>query len=535
MPPVAAINVSPEMSAKSSNPSFYMADWFEWLFLLACLVAGFFVLQWLTPMGLSNVAVDSGKEPLDVVHTIAQGDWMKFFSYFSAQPLYAVLVSIITGLRQFQVGHALAIDEIYSLLVTINLGLYWFSIFMVHWFIRRQVAKPYSYLITILYALAPMTLSSYMALDGGLLFTLLACYTLHWIDRALAKKDHPGFIKKFGSDNLSRSALLIGLSIAASPLGYALLGAFVLSALCSKKVTVMDTIKSTGLVLVAMIPVWGWQLFTVLQGWQGSWSVKLPSVGPSLIAALGQIFVSLTGNGGYQWLQDFPIAIIALLAWLALGVLVGCFRYSGLAAFTLIFSGIMGAVLVGPLPNTAGLFPIVLLMLYWAILQLGSWFAKLKLPVQKVLFPSGTLVILALMGLGFWQAGGAAMPDTQNLPKLSAKELSAASLMDKAKTLVNPEARAESSKAEGYANLYRWMQRNVPSQAKIAGLDNLTDNVVEAKDHYQDSNFTRSQYIIESVSNGNSSSFQTWLNRRERNVQLVYNDTWANVQVWEVN
>jgi len=314
-----------------------------------------------------------------------------------------------------------------------------------------------------------------------------------------------------------------------------LLGPLILSAICSKKAAVIDTIKTTGLVLAAMLPVWGWQLFTVLQGWQGSWSVKLPSIGPSLISALGQIFVSLAGHGGYQWLQDFPIAIMALLAWLALGVLVGCFRHSGLAAFTLIFSGLMGAVLVGPLPNTAGLFPIVLLVLYWAILQLGTWFAKLKLPVLKVLFPSGTLVILALMGLGFWQAGGAPMPNAQNLPKMAAAELSPSSLMDKAKTLVNPEARAESSKAEGYANLYRWMQRNVPANAKVAGLEHLTDTVAEAKDQYQASNFTRSQYIIESVASGNSPSFQTWLNRRERNVQLVYNDTWANLQVWEVN
>jgi len=103
----------------------------------------------------------------------AEGRFWAGFSATSIPPIAPLLLAVL-----FKARHALDLPAQVECFKILNLVLYGISIAQVHYFVRRQIEKPYAFAITALYALAPPTLNMLWSLDSQMTFMVVSMATL---------------------------------------------------------------------------------------------------------------------------------------------------------------------------------------------------------------------------------------------------------------------------------------------------------------------------------------------------------------------
>lgn len=531
---------------------YHEETWFEILFIAGSFFVGFMLFKGLMP------PIEMGPDAIQTVamaKLFSEGRILDAFARFNLPPVYPLLMALVIKIK-----HSTELPKLVDGFHTLNLILYFLSIGLVHFFVRRQIPKPYTFIITGLYVLAPATLGMVWAINPQMIYMVLSMASLIAIDISLSKESALG-------GQLSRGEIILcgvcmGLSILSWQVGYTLLVAFFF-------VTVKRFgLKKSGLILSVIIlclsPFIGRDLFYVLRSPQ-------PYVGPtvSIVESMAnqgffrtveayadRIIVNVTDHAlgdlnlaSVDHLAHTPkssgpsridveqkpwvrwvIAIVAIT-----GAIYGLYQYTGIGTLYLCTYVVTALAL---LPNAgldlAPVLPLLLFYLYFGLLRMGQWFQKLDMPLlTKIAVPvlTGWILLATFTShLSLFRSGGHRKINGHK-PKIM--------YMSTAK---DPETRLQQAQTgSAHRRAMDWLKEHTEPDAKVAtprpeAMSRLTGTdgkkaPDEAEQKQLQSELGQYNYLVEE----GASKISPAQANKGNGLKMVYEDVPGKIRIWQVN
>jgi hypothetical protein len=314
---------------------------------------------------------------------------------------------------------------------TLNIGFYLLSIILVYVFSNRNIRKPYGYLITLFYALCPLTLSAATSIHPTLLFLDLIFLALLAIDKGFVDKGEG--LTKF---QLTFACFWIVLAILTKNAGYALFLAFI--PLCNHCLGFRTTL-TTVLIIFGLISPWMLRemyfrnveyapKIQALSGVQNSLdpfengqTLGMQAVYENTRDFSHDIVQTLLGGSQidpaeiqHTVQEKLPLEMMmdsmGDTRWVTWGLM-------GLLFFGLVFAArsntsigglflasFVGMVLFFPVEKPPHyllpILPLVLFYLFMGLMRFGDWLAQVKIPLNTVSIPAISCVLLIACVLG---------------------------------------------------------------------------------------------------------------------------------------
>ncbi len=536
--------------AGSGRP-YYEETWFEILFIGACCFVGYMLfIVLMPPVEMSTSAIHA----VSMAKLFAEGRILEAFSRFNLPPVYPALMALVIKIK-----HTTDLPKLIQGFHWLNVGLYFVSIGLVHFFVRRQIPKPYTLIITALYVLAPATLGMVWSISPQMTYMVLSLASLIAIDISLSKESALG-------GQLSRGEIILcgvcmGLSILSWQVGYTLLIAFFFVTV--KRFGLKKSAMILSVIILSLSPFIGRDLFYVIRSPQ-------PYVAPS-----ANIVNNMANEGFFRTVETyadrvirnvtnhalgdvnlasvdrlahtprrtgpshFDIADKAWVRWIVafvaiVGAIYGLYQYTGIGTLYLCTYVITASAL---LPNAgltlAPVLPLLLFYLYFGLLRTGQWFQKLDMPLlTKLVVPVLTAWILLsniTTHLNMLRTGNHHTAQAHS-PKIM--------YMSTAKT---PEGRLEEAQTgSAHRRAMEWLDAHTKPESKIAtprpgALSRLTGedgkgSPDQAEQAQLKNELGQYNYLVEEGASKITAARGTSVN----GLKLVYEDVPGRIRIWQV-
>lgn len=540
---------------------YYEQTWFEPVFLAAGCGVLFLLFRGLMPAVDLNPGVIQN---LSMAKLFAEGRYLDAFSQFNMPPVYPLLLSLVIHLK-----HTTELPKLIAGFQYVNLGLAMISSILVYFFVRRQIAKPYTFIITGLYLIAPSTLGMAWALSPEMVYMVLSLACLIVIDISLSKESALG-------GQLSRGEIILcgaflGLSILSWQVGYLMMIAFFFVML--KRFGLKKSAMVIVSIMLCISPFIARDLFYVVrspQSYFGSsasliqevthrgvfrtmetyadnimMNLSQNTIGELNLSSLDQLahtpertapsHIGLTQKVWVRWL----IGLIAII-----GAIYGLYQYTGIGTlylYTYVITAL--ALLPGAGLDLAPALPLLLFYLYYGLLRTGQWMHRLDMPLlSKITVPVLTVWILLCTittHLGHVH-GGYAMhviePSAPRPPKVM--------YMSTSKV---PESRLQEAQTiSAHRRAMDWLKLHTPSTAKVgtprpqAAEEVASNQVVSAKGNTKEDadarqkamqrEYSQYDYLVEE----GSTQISPAKAGSGSGLKLVYEDVPGRIRIWQV-
>ncbi len=400
------------MSAEGAKP-YYHETWFEPVFAVTCLLVLFLLYHGLMP------AVEMNPNVIQTVamsKLFAEGRFADAFSRFNMPPIYPLLLAFVIKLR-----HTSELPKLVESFQTLNLVLAMISAGLVHYFVRRQIPKPYVFIITGLYVLAPSTLSMAWSLGPQMTYMVMSMATMIVIDISLSKESVMG--GQLSRGEIILCGVFLSLAILSWQVGYLLLLAF--TCVMLKRFGLKKSLQVTSGIMLCISPFIARDVFYVVRSpqeyTQSTQSIMQSVKQEGLIETVGvyadHIMLNLARNAigdlnlsSLDRIAQTPSATtpnrIGLtekvwLRWLigivaTVGTIYGLSQYTGIGS---IYMCIYVITAMAVLPSAglvlSPLLPLLLFYLYGGMIRTGEWMARLDMPlISRIASPVLTVWIL---------------------------------------------------------------------------------------------------------------------------------------------
>lgn len=386
------------MSGESGKP-YYLETWFEPAFAVACLVVLFLLFHGLMPSMDMNTNVI---QTVSMAKLFSEGRFADAFSRFNMPPIYPLLLALVIKIR-----HTTELPRLLESFQTLNLILCMLSAGLVHYFVRRQIAKPYTFIVTALYVLSPSTVGMAWTLGPQMTYMVFSMATLVAIDISLSKESVLG-------GQLSRGEVILcgaflSLSILSWQVGYLMMLAFMCVML--KRFGLKKSFQVTVGIMLCISPFIGRDIFYAVrspQDYTASTTAIMRSVhDQGLFRTVGVYADNIMLNLARNAIGDLNLSSLdriaqtprttapnrigftekAWLRWLVgLVAIVGAFygfsQYTGVGAFYLCTYVITAMALLPSAGLPIGLvIPLLIFYLYAGLLKTGEWMHRLDMPL----------------------------------------------------------------------------------------------------------------------------------------------------------
>lgn len=382
-----------------SDKPYYEETWFEVVFVAACFFALFLLFYGLMPpVNINNSVIQN----VAMAKLFSEGRVLDAFARFNMPPIYPLLLAIIIKIK-----HSTELPRLIEGFRILNLGLGMVSVGLVHYFVRRQLSKPYLFIITGLYALAAPTLGMAWSLSPQMIYMVLSMGCLIAIDISLSTESAMG--GQLSRGEIILCGVFLALSILSWQVGYLMMIAFFFVML--KRFGLKKSATVIGGIMLAISPFIGRDVFYVIRSPQ-------PYIEPSV-----SIVRSLNDRGLFRTMEKYADHILinlthhavgelnlgsldsiahtprkttpshygitqeAWLRWLIglvaiVGAVYGMFQYTGIGSIYLC-TYVIGALALLPNAglNVAPVIPLLLFYLYYGLLRTGQWLQRLDMPL----------------------------------------------------------------------------------------------------------------------------------------------------------
>lgn len=534
-----------------SGKPYHEETWFELAFIAACCGVGFLLFKVLMPpVEMSPEAIQT----VSMAKLFADGRVLDAFARFNLPPVYPALVALVIKLK-----HSSELPKLIDGFHILNLVFYFLSIGLVHFFVRRQIPKPYTFIITGLYMLAPATLGMVWSISPQMVYMVLSLTSLLVIDISLSKDSAMG--GQLSRGEIILCGLCMGLSILTWQVGYTLLIAFFFITI--KRFGLKKSAMILAAIILSLSPFIGRDLFYVARSPQ-------PYVGPSVT-----ILQSITHRGFFSTMETYADRIIAnvthdtlgslnlasvdrvahtprsngparisigektwvrwLIALVAIvGAIYGLYIYTGIGTLYLCTYVITALALIpsAELP-LAPVIPLLLFYLYYGLLRTGQWFQRMDMPIlTKIAVPilTGWILLANLTThLSLFRSDGHRMGKTHQ-PKVM--------YMSTAK---QPATRLEEAQTgSAHRRAMDWLKAHTAPDAKVAtprpeAISRLTGDDGKNKPDQTEQKQLSSElkeynYLVEEGAARITPAKNTDVN----GLKMVYEDIPGKIRIWEV-
>lgn len=537
-----------------SGKPYFEETWFEVVFIAACFFVMFLLFYGLMP----PVEIHNGViQNVAMAKLFSEGRFLDAFARFNLPPIYPLLLAAIIKFK-----HSAELPRLIESFRILNLALGMISAGLVHFFVRRQVCKPYVFIITALYALASPTLGMAWSLSSQMIYMVLSLATLIAIDISLSKESAMG-------GQLSRGEIIVcgvflGLSILSWQVGYLIMIAFFF--VMVKRFGLKKSSMVIGCIMLALSPFVGRDLFYVIRSPQ-------PYVEPAV-----SIVRSLNNRGLFRTMETYADNILinlthhaigdlnlssldriahppqktapsrigitqqAWLRWLIgivaiVGAGYGLYQYTGIGSIYLCTYVITAlALLPNAGLNLALVLPLLLFYLYYGLLRTGQWLQRLDMPLlARITVPVTTVwIILCTLTTHLGHARG-------GYHYRSAAKGHAPKVMYMS-TASAPDSRLEAAQTtSAHRRAMEWLQAHTPESAKVgiprpeaaselaAGKDNSATG--KARRAAVKSELEQYDYLVEE----GASKISKAKAASGLGLKLVYEDVPGRIRIWQVN
>jgi hypothetical protein len=383
---------------------YHEEDWFEYALLGACFLIGYLLFRALMPT--ATVSMETWNV-LTMAELFSEGRFFEAFAGTNIPPICPLLMGLVIKMR-----HAIDPPAQIENFKMLNLALYGLSIAQVHYFVRRQIERPYAFAITVLYALAPPTLNMLWSLDSQMTYMVISMATLMTIDVALSPGSELG--GWLSQREVEVCGLMLWLTVLSHQIGYTLLLAFF--CILFKRFGFSKSISIVGTILLFLSPFIGRDLISALRNIavytapsqaiirqtsrrgpikviqkyvdRSSFALADQTIGTLNFTSLDRRAANVPQPSGpasvkianYNWIR-WVLAGLALM-----GAIYGLTLYTGIGTSYLTIYVVMALVLLPHFNiSLAPVLPLLLFCLYFGVRQLGTWFQDSPLPVSRFL------------------------------------------------------------------------------------------------------------------------------------------------------
>ncbi len=485
---------------------------------------------------------------------LASGQFNQIFLQWDTQPVYPlILAAILKSVPQ------ISDTSLTDTLKTLNLWFYLGSILLVHWYVRNQIRKPYSLIITTLYALAPVTLIHSLHISPDMTYILLSIAALWSVDMIIGKNG-----ENVTTEKLVWCCFWVLLAALTHFAGYFLLAAF--ATLLFKALDLKRAIVAAGTLLVLTAP-WLFTQFFQPQLTQADrspmqWLDPPKQHSGSLLEftqqrtqqlatdttqqTIGTLNLSFLGS--QQQAQQFHFNQVDWLRWLVAGLVLtglffGAWNHSGISSLYLGFY-LLSTFFQTPSMNFyTPVLPLLFLALYYGLMRIGELLKELHIPASKIMGPALTVLILACTATTYLSQlglGPITLPQAE-IPAIKMAQVPRPPKIQpepKRPPIQPPEAVAQHEEIS--VRMARWIQMNTPHNAVIAAqtpqqLPRL-ERKLEALPQTDSPELLleklfRYDFLIEQ---GGMKALSQTLQRYHPHFRLVYQDPTQQVRVWQI-
>jgi hypothetical protein len=383
---------------------YHEEDWFEYALLGVCFLIGYLLFRALMPA--ATVSMETW-HVLTMAQLFSEGRVFEAFAGTNIPPICPLLMGVIIKAR-----HAIDPPTQIENFKMLNLALYGISIAQVHYFVRRQIEKPYAFAVTVLYALAPPTLNMLWSLDSQMTYMVVSMATLMTIDYALSPGSELG--GWLSQKEVEVCSIMLWITILTHQVGYTLLLAFF--CILFKRFGFSKSLSVVGTILLFLSPFIARDLITVARTYKvytapsealihqtksrgplkviqayadhSSYALADRTIGTLNLTSLDRRAATVSQPSGpnrvnianYNWIRW----VLAGLA--TMGAVYGLTLYTGIGTSYLTIY-VMTALVFLPHFNIslAPVLPLLLFCLYFGVRQLGIWFQNSQVPVARFL------------------------------------------------------------------------------------------------------------------------------------------------------
>ncbi|HEY9745146.1 MAG TPA: hypothetical protein V6C99_02895 [Oculatellaceae cyanobacterium] len=533
----------------SGSKAYFQEAWFALVFLCACLGVGFLLFYFLMP------PVDMSQEAVHAVamaKLFAENRFLDAFTRFNQPPIYPLLLSCV-----IRAMHTTELPRLIQGFHQLNLGLYFASILLTYFFLSRQIRKPYTFIITALYTIAPATIG--MAWDIGpyMTYTVISLAALIAVDYSLSQSS--AMAGQITRGELVLCGSLLALSMLTHQAGYMVVIAFFFVMLKRFGLKHSATVLASLMLLIS--PFIGRDLFYVIRKPQPYlessvsliksasdkgifrttqhyadrllFSVAHHAVGDLNLSPLDKLDNSKSNipnriGISYQTWGRWTLGLIAII-----GAIYGLYQYTGIGTLYLC-AYVFTALVLFPQAgfSLAPVLALLLLYLYYGMLRTGEWMKRLGIPITRYAASCLTVwILLCTITTHFSQSGSSPTAQSQQRPKIIYMN-----------TSLEPQTRLEEAqKAAARKRAMSWLKAHTEPSAKVAiprpeAAKLLTG---EAGSPAQQEAFQKElanyNYLVEE----NATEISSLRKKRggllqTKGLQLVYEDVPGRTRIWEI-
>jgi hypothetical protein len=508
------------------------------------------------------------KQTMDTWSIIAMG---KLFAEGSVSGFFATSIPPVSPLLLavlFKARHALDLPAQIECFKIMNLIFYGISIAQVHYFVRRQIEKPYAFAITALYALAPPTLNMLWSLDSQMTFMVVSMGTLMTIDWALSPGSELG--GWLSQKEVEVCSVLLGLTVLTHQMGYVLLLAF----FCilakrfgfSKSISVIGTILLFLAIFIGRDVIGAVKDFSRYSGPSQILLSEMKSTGPLRViqkysdrssqsltertigtlnlssfdaqSGGGNTSFNIAGNKWFRWI----LSAIAVM-----GAVYGLTLYTGIGTSYLTLYCLVSLLLLPHFNiSLAPVTPLLLFSIYYGVRQLGQWFQDAPVPISRYLSNILTAwILLCSLSEHFALAQGGFPGMLKNMHRQRVIYMS---------TAQKPENRLDAAQDDSaHRRVKEWLKRH--SLRRRSKEEKLVDSVQpltlsDPSKRNDSSNMmplpVQADSDIAAVPESEQSDFLVEENSHQltplkkgsspasRGLKLVYEDVHGHIRIWQV-
>jgi hypothetical protein len=528
----------------ASGKPYYEENWFEPAFVIGCMFIGFLLFTEMMP----TVDVNSHTiQTVAMAKLFADGRWREAISRFNLAPVYPLLIAGLIKLR-----HTSDFSRLMSLIQHMNLFFYMASAGLVHYFVRRQIHKPYTFAITALYMLAPSTLNMAWGLNPEMTYMVLSMGTLIAIDISLSKESAMG--GQLSRNEIILCGALLGLSIMTMAIGYTLLLGFFF--VCLKRFGLKKSANVIGIIMLCISPFVGRDLFyairrpqpyvgnsaailhraghrgflSTLEGYADSavFTIAHHTVGNLNLNSLDAVAQTPSSTEPSNIDIGQKVWVRWLLAFIAItGAVYGFQQYTGIGTLYLSTYTVVALVLMPQYNLPLGeVLPLLLFYLYYGVTRTGQWMKKMHISSSKFLAPVLTVwILLCSFSAHLAQARGDVYRGSSRTPRVMYMS-----------TAQDPGNRLEEAQTKtAHRKAMDWLDQHTPKDARIGmpqeDVTKLGKSKNEEDQAQWDHELGQYDYLVEE-----SGSAFTPLRSRSlpEGLKLVYEDVPGHIRIWRV-
>ncbi len=462
-----------------SERPFFATWWFEGLILLFCLAGAWLLWQYINAPWMQNAVVSN--QFIELARSLAQGhgytlvEGGQHVPYLATPPLYPLLLAGIMLVAGTTSMHALA-----GPFMGLDFCLYLGSVLLVYNFISHRIRKPYSYLVTLLYTVSPLTLSAVKSMTPEMAYLVCSLLAMVAIDKYFVEKGSG--VRRW---QVVWCCLWVVAAMLTKNLGISLMLAFFI--LSWYRLGTKRAFVTLGTVLIILSP---WFLRDIIhrnfadavaspihQSLTTQYTLSSPFTQPKSFtgqllrnadAAMAEMTHATIGSLNFEYMRspvtrqlrmdemEFRFADIPAVRWtlgalVLLGVFIGFYQYSGIGSTYLLT--FLTTTLFLPLEGHLSIFPVLPLLLFFlfnAVMWLGRGAKKiLHLPLTKVAVPVLTLLILF------------------NSLNSHLQSMHRERVMAVSRPIFTEKGLTETPRNSNYLRAMRWLRTNTPQEARV--------------------------------------------------------------------